>query len=318
MSKIIYLNPQHLEKLSVYPTANGFITSARQRKATNWNSESYEKIRSHRKEFGRAASTAAGIRLGFKQIIDLVPDTTMYRRMSSKLLDIIKQDTTHIRGERTVEEGQITELAGFQFNQQANFYRVCNMPPKVMLDRQLGTAQVSFPAFTPAHELRIPKNATHVQFVAAVHAINFDENDVRTQCVKGDMFSLHQPLTQGVTLDLQFDAHEKRHLFVSVGVVFIEVLHGRPYKVAGGHQNAMCITHVFPKQAASAIEAVVPNVEVVADTTPLPTVKTTAKKGNRRIPSFLQQYRSSRQQRKQTVPVSHAIDHAAKNAPLLL
>ncbi|RAJ00504.1 hypothetical protein LX64_04211 [Chitinophaga skermanii] len=278
MSNAMYLNPKQLHKVAVYPTANGFITLTKQRKPTNWNNECYEKIRSHRTEFGRAAQTASAIRLTFKEMIELAPDPSMYKRLSSTLLAIIKKDTQHIRGERTVEAGDIMGLADFQFNQAANFYRVCRSKPTIHMDRENGTAQVNMEAFNPQHELRLPNHTTHFTFVAAVHAINFDTMEAHTTYVKSAVLPVDQPLTEALQLHLDFTPNDPRHLFVSIGFEFIEILNDQAYNIVAGYKNPMCIARVYPKQAVNNVskipaEETTPEADLCVQTAPgIPTI----------------------------------------------
>ncbi|RAJ10970.1 hypothetical protein LX64_00577 [Chitinophaga skermanii] len=245
MGKIIHLY-QHLEQAAWYTPRYSHVPP-QSRKATNWQAPQYESIRSHRKEFGRAAQTAADVQLAFKNITTVFRDASMYRRLSSALFHILKSDTAHKRGERTVEAGNIKALQGFEFNKNMPFRRTCNINYSVQLDRQQGKAHVIMPAFMPKHELRVPRNATHFKVVAAVHAIDFDHNRSDGNCVITNTLALNEAITEGFTLTMDFAKHDPRHLFVSVGIVFVEVESGREYLVKGNTQNTMCISHVFVK-----------------------------------------------------------------------
>ncbi|RAJ06491.1 hypothetical protein LX64_01618 [Chitinophaga skermanii] len=304
MSKALYLHPKHLQKVSFYPTANGYLTTTKQRKATNWEHACYDKIRAHRKEFGRAAQTAAQVRLAFKQIIELIPDKTMYRRFSSQLLSIIKNDHTNIRGERTVEAGDVTALTRFEFNNDAYFHRIFKAKYAVAFDRTTGRAQVQIPAFKPSSEVRIPKNATHFKLVAVAQAINFETCDAQSKYTSTTAFPLDSTLKDDITLELQLPAHDPRHVFISIGIEFVEHLHGREYAVRGGHENAMSIAGVYTKvahttvvQTGKCIPAIVAirqqakqQVDVVTPVppkvTPKPTMATQPVRRNK-IPSFI-------------------------------
>ncbi|RAJ10683.1 hypothetical protein LX64_00289 [Chitinophaga skermanii] len=249
MGKLVHMPFKQLERVSFYPTKNGFITTTPYRKPTNWDAEQYEKIRSHRKEFGRAAQVAADIRFGFKETMELFPDSTMYRRLSTELLKVIKSDTTHIRGERTVEDGRIDMLMGFEFNKDVHFKRTFNTPYQVAIDRTKGTATVDIPAFSPANRLRAHKHATHYKLMLTVHAINFDTNEMDSVSTTTTTMAIAKQTNEGITLTAKFQQQEHRHIFVSLGVIFIEMLQGRAYDIRGKHCNAMSIIAVSEKQA---------------------------------------------------------------------
>ncbi|RAJ06865.1 hypothetical protein LX64_01993 [Chitinophaga skermanii] len=258
MGRVIPLYQKNLPRVSFHHTQNGFL-AIEGRKKTNWQDERYEKIRSHRKEFGRAAQMAADTRLAFSGMLEMFPDKTYYRRLSSSLLSILKSDVTHLRGERTVEAGDVTALTGFDFNQQAQFNRTCRAPYTIAIDRKNGVAKVTFPAFKPSHKLRAPKQATHFQLIATVHAINFDTNRNDSAVASTVNLPLDGKLTAGISLDIPFEKNELRHLFVSIGVVFVETLNNRPYNILGGRYNAMCIAAVSAKVGEEEITVEEPN-----------------------------------------------------------
>ncbi|RAI99874.1 hypothetical protein LX64_04428 [Chitinophaga skermanii] len=265
MGKVIHLNTKKLERVSFYPTKNGFITYTTSRKTINWEDSKYDRIRAHRQEFGRAAQTAADMQFALKDVAALFPDNTMYRRLSSQLLLALKNDTTHERGNRTVEDGDIQTLANFEFNQNAYFRRTCMAKHSVHLDRQQGLATLTIPAFDPSDRIRAPKHTTHFKMVMSLHAINFDTNDMDSTAVITQALPINTPITNDLILQVQGKPYDPRHMFVSIGIVFIEMVNEREYKVRGGYQNAMTMTAVYAKQATTKETTIVTGEKVVEE-----------------------------------------------------
>ncbi|RAJ04023.1 hypothetical protein LX64_02900 [Chitinophaga skermanii] len=258
MGKVVYFNFSEPAQASFYQTANGFVAVKPRKKAIKWQAPQYEKIRAHRQEFGRAAQSGADLRFAFQATSHLFRDASMYRRLSSQLLQIIQQDTSHVRGERTVENGDVQLLKGFELNENALFRRVCRVQPRTTLDRAKGIAKVDIPSFVPTHELRIPKHATHYKIVTTVQAVDFDKNETTSESIQTIPLVLDDTATMPYSLTVPLPKKEQRHVLVSVGIVFVEILNDKPYSVAGGRYNAMCITHVFPKVGVEATKPVPP------------------------------------------------------------
>ncbi|WP_148707176.1 hypothetical protein [Chitinophaga skermanii] len=176
-------------------------------------------------------------------------DKTMYRRLSSQLLAALQQDVSHVRGERTVENGNLQGLKGFEFNKQTRFHRVCRASHQVQLNREKGTVDVTFDKFDPRYELTVPKHTTHFKMMLTVHAINFDTHQTDSYSTLTSTIPLHTQLQDGLALHLDFKPNDPRHLIVSLGIIFVEILDGREYEIKAGIHNAMCITRVYEKQA---------------------------------------------------------------------
>ncbi|RAJ10792.1 hypothetical protein LX64_00399 [Chitinophaga skermanii] len=242
MRKSLQLTPQLLEQLALLQSLQTLLAAANKKPSTNWGAGTC----AQRKEFGRAATTAAAVRHAFKETMEYINDKGMYRRLSSQLFKTLKQDTIHPLGERTVEAGNIAQLKGFEFNSQTKFRRLFTAPYHVALNRQQGHAQVTIPAFQAGSEVHAPKNSTHFKLIATIHAINFDTYSYNSTCVTSEYQSIYQSIPEQI-FQLPFQPNDNRHLFVSIGIVFVDVENNRAYKVKGGTCNAMQITHVFDK-----------------------------------------------------------------------
>ncbi|WP_111598555.1 hypothetical protein [Chitinophaga skermanii] len=247
MGKVVNLDIRQLSKMAFYPTANGYICVAANRKQPKWG----EGTCAHRQEFGRAAKTSAALRPHFQETMQHISDPGMYRRLSARLLKTLQQDTTHERGQRTVEAGNISNLAGFEFNKNVNFRRTFRASYEIQHDRQQGQAQVIIPAFRPASEITPPKNSTHFKIIATLHTADFDNDQYNSTCAISDTLSLQAP-TVALNMALPFAKNNTHHHFISIGIIFIEIENAVEYTIKAGYQNPMSICKVFPKVATIA------------------------------------------------------------------
>ncbi|RAJ06609.1 hypothetical protein LX64_01736 [Chitinophaga skermanii] len=214
-----------------------------------------EKIRTHRKEFSQVAKTAAAVRGAFADIIAFVKDTTMFRRFSSQLVAVLKADVIHDPGERTVEAGDVTLLETFDFNEKALLRRSCKAPYTIEADRKKGMVTVDIPSFLTINTINKHKQSTHFKLLVAVCAIDFDGHQTTSFFSTSPAIKMDTVKTDTYKFEAKLAPNETRHLFVSIGIAFLKIEHGREYTINGGKLNAMQICKVYPKVTVEELKA---------------------------------------------------------------
>ncbi|RAJ06705.1 hypothetical protein LX64_01832 [Chitinophaga skermanii] len=258
MGKIVPMGYKHLEKVAFYPTRNGYLAVTKQRKIPKWG----EKIKDHRAAFGKTAQMAADLYAHFQPTRELVRDKGMYRRLSSHLMKVLQSDATNIRGERTAEYGDVAMMAGFEYNNKVKFNRVFTAEHTITLDRARGMAEVKFPAFNAHHEVHAPKHATHFKLIASLHAVNFHTQQITSHHLTSQTLPLHATI-DAFSMALEMAKFDPRHVFISVGIAFIEVENGQEYPIKGGVLNAMAIRKVFVKAVVAQEKGIVSAEEII-------------------------------------------------------
>jgi len=96
----------------------------------------------------------------------------MSGRLSGAFSKVIKSDTVNNRGRRTVMDGNLQLLQGFEFYKDAALSATFLALYTSSIDRATGVCQVDVPAFVPTVMTAPPPSATHFQLVAAAAELN--------------------------------------------------------------------------------------------------------------------------------------------------
>ena len=85
------------------------------------NDPRFVRTRENMNEFGHAGQTGKALRDGFRLLLDRASDSRVTSRLVARLMDVLKTDSTNVRGERKVFNGNLSLLRGFEFNDQGQF-----------------------------------------------------------------------------------------------------------------------------------------------------------------------------------------------------
>src|SRR5690606_20025802 len=94
-------------------------------------------------------------------------------RLVQQLMRIIKSDGINERGLRTVQDGDMDQLKGFEFNQKGKLTTVFFTGFTPIFDRASGAYDVDIAEFVPNEAIDAPRGTTHVQLSAGVSSLDF-------------------------------------------------------------------------------------------------------------------------------------------------
>ena len=93
--------------ISFYKTGDGHL--AREKggvdKSRIQNDPAFQRTRENGSEFGRAGKGGKVLRNAIRVLLQNAKDKRVVSRLTTDLLKIIKTDTSNLRGERTIEDG---------------------------------------------------------------------------------------------------------------------------------------------------------------------------------------------------------------------
>jgi hypothetical protein len=101
------------------------------------NDPNFERTRENGAEFGRAGAAGKLLRTALRALLINIADSRMTSRLTREMVKVIQADSTNVRGQRNVIDGEAELLNGFEFN----------------LDGKLGST--FFAPFTPTGEAGI-------------------------------------------------------------------------------------------------------------------------------------------------------------------
>lgn len=223
-------------------TADGII--AREKKAISAariaSDPAFKRTRENNEEFGRACKAGKLLRSAFRSAL-LTTDRKLISRLVRLLMEILRTDSTHPRGKRTVSEGDISRLLGFDFNLNAKLSATLYAPFTATIDRQSGTLELDIAPFVPEKAVAAPAGTTHFRLTAVGATIDFDHNVFEMDSKSGNLLLWNVQTTQATKLTCQVTPDPDKLFVLGLGIEFYQEVNGQQYALKNGAYNAMAI-----------------------------------------------------------------------------
>lgn len=208
------------------------------------NDPVFERTRENMAEFARAGKAAKLTRTVFREVSVNAKDRITQARLVKVFSRVVASDLVNGRGERTVSNGDLLQLNGFNFNARASLTEALYARCSVSINRATGQVQVSIPAFVPRVMVQAPRGATHYRIVAAAAAIDYD-TEVYEYAMQGTAELLwNHELNPAQPLTLSLPAASPGAIIVAVGIEFYQLVNTRMYVLKTGELNATSILKV--------------------------------------------------------------------------
>lgn len=162
--------------ISFYKTQDGHL--AREKGGVDAsriaNDPNFARTRENGREFGEAAKDGKLLRDALKSSAITTQDKRVTSRLTKLMTEILKHDTTNLRGARTVGTAiafpiAMTKLKGFNFNIKAILGAVLIKPYAL----NTVTGVITINGLIPINDVTKPIGATHVSFLGAWAKIDF-------------------------------------------------------------------------------------------------------------------------------------------------
>jgi hypothetical protein len=202
------------------------------------------RTRENMSEFGRAGTGGKLIRQAINPLLKNAKDSKAVSRLSKVMSQVIKSDTVNRRGERTVSDGDMMLLKGFEFNANAILRTTLYVAPATVIDRGTGTLTINIPAFVPSSAIIAPQGATHFKLVSAGAAIDFDAHAVASAMNASSVYLWDETSTGVITLVNTVAAGTALPLFVFLGIQFFQETNGVQYPLLTGSSTALSLIEV--------------------------------------------------------------------------
>ncbi|HEY1025683.1 MAG TPA: hypothetical protein VGE26_11000 [Sphingobacteriaceae bacterium] len=122
-------------------------------------------------EFGLASTSAKVIRSCLYALIQGRHDGGMINRLQQTVYHAIKTGTG-TRGNRTLYDGDLSKLLGFEFNNRSPLSEVLKIKPSAVMDGS-GRILVTIPSFKTRRDMKMPSRANGCYLRVVVTALNF-------------------------------------------------------------------------------------------------------------------------------------------------
>jgi hypothetical protein len=109
-----------LDDITFLKTSDGYMAKVKSAvSVSRINSDpNYVRTRENNAEFARAGKAGKLLRAALRTEISKTSDSRMVSRLVREIMTVMHADTSSIRGQRNVVDGEIALLKGFEFNEK--------------------------------------------------------------------------------------------------------------------------------------------------------------------------------------------------------
>jgi hypothetical protein len=143
--------------------------------------ETYELTEESKKsaiEFGRGSSASALVRQAFSAVLLEPFKKDPQNRLAERFREVIRRGHSGNKGNRTVFDGDVGLLRGFEFNCHAGFHKLVSFQPKAEITAN--SVELIIPEFTWQRDVYAPEKANSVVLGAICGAFDFKAKQYET------------------------------------------------------------------------------------------------------------------------------------------
>jgi hypothetical protein len=238
-----------LGNLSFYKTKDGYLIKDKGGVDKNRiaSDPKFQRTRENGAEFGNAGKAGKLLRNAVKAVSQGSSDGRAVSRLTKLMMAVLKTDSVNRRGERSVANGDIEMLQGFQFNINAVLDTTFFAPFTAVIDRATGTLSVDIAAFVPERSVTRPEGATHFQIISAGAEVDFAGNVYVSANSSSAELLWDNVATAAVSLENVVTANSTNPLFLLLGIEFSQQVNGEKYALRNGGFNSLAIVMIDPQ-----------------------------------------------------------------------
>ncbi len=195
-------------------------------------------------EFTHSAKAGALLRHAVKEHLVFARDSFLIARLLKTMRLIVNTDLIHDRGKRRVDFGDLSLLKGFDFNIEARFESIFQVPINSTIDRASGVTQIDIAPFDALNMLKHPLEVTHFRFISSGCEVDFKNETYKSDNQTSGFYPVDGTMTPAVSLTHNVRPDSSLPLFQMLGVQFFELVNGHYYPIKGIGFNPFAIVGV--------------------------------------------------------------------------
>ncbi|WP_194768110.1 hypothetical protein [Tamlana sp. I1] len=232
--------------ISFYKSADGHLARAKggvdaSRIATD---PAFQRTRENGSEFGRAGKGGKVIRNAIRILLQNAKDKQVVSRLTKNLLAVVKTDPTNPRGARTIQDGNMAVLEGFNFNTNAKLGATLFAPFVTAFDRVSGTATTDLAPFAPTIRIAAPNGTTHFKVVSGAAELDFVNETSTFESDETAILPYDGADTAAINLSADVSANSVLPVLQVVGIEFFQEVNGQMYPLKNGSYNALMVATI--------------------------------------------------------------------------
>ena len=232
--------------ISFYKTADGHL--AREKGGVDAsrikNDPAFQRTRENGAEFGVAGRGGKTLRNAIRILLLNAKDKRVVSRLTTDLLKIVKTDATNARGARTVEDGNLALLKGFEFNSNGKLGSTLFAPSVNAFDRVTGGAIVSIAPFSSKKRIATPAGTTHFKMVMGDAEVDFANESSVFESDETAASPYKNVPTAQIDLSAIITANSDKPVAQVSGIEFYQEVNGEMYSLKNGSYNALSVIEV--------------------------------------------------------------------------
>ena len=229
--------------ISFYKTGDGHL--AREKGGVDAsrikNDPAFQRTRENGSEFGRAGKGGKVLRNAIRLLLQNAKDKRVVSRLTTDLLKVVKTDNSNDRGERTIENGDLTLIKGFEFNTKGKLGSTLFTAYNSSFDRVTGEANVTIAPFSPKVRIAAPAGTTHYKVVMGVAELNFETEASVFESDETAILPYDNQDTAAIDLIAAVTVDSILPVFQVLGIEFYQEVNGTMYPLKNGTFNALSL-----------------------------------------------------------------------------
>lgn len=205
------------------------------------NDPAFQRTRENGSEFGRAGKGGKLIRNAIRVLLQNAKDKRVVSRLTKTLVAITKTDTVNERGLRTIQDGDMTTLNGFEFNLNGKLGSTLFTPFSTDLDRVTGDVELSLAPFAPKVRIAAPGGTTHFKVVMGAAELDFANEASVFESTETAILPYDAQNTAAIDLSVTLTENTVLPILQVVGVEFYQQVNGQMYSLKNGTYNALSV-----------------------------------------------------------------------------
>jgi hypothetical protein len=232
--------------ISFYKTTDGHLAREKGGVDANRiaNDPAFVRTRENGSEFGRAGKGGKLLRNALRILLQNAADKRLTSRLTKDLLAIVKTDAVNERGLRTLTDGNLDLLLGFEFNLNGKLGTTLFAPFVNAFDRVSGDATLNLAPFSPTLRIAAPAGTTHFKVVMGASELDF-ANEVSTfESNETAILPYSAADTAAIVLTASVTANSLLKVVQVLGIEFYQEVNGQMYALKNGAYNALAVVIV--------------------------------------------------------------------------
>lgn len=208
------------------------------------NDPAFQRTRENGSEFGRAGKGGKLVRNAIRILLQNAKDKRVVSRLTTDLLKIVKTDAINERGLRTIQDGNVDLMLGFEFNINGKLGATLFTPSVNAFDRVTGDGTIGIAPFSPKVRIAAPAGTTHFKIVMGTSELDFANETSTFESDETAVLPYDAPPTVQINLTATVTANSVLPVIQVLGVEFYQEVNGQMYSLKNGSYNSLSVVTV--------------------------------------------------------------------------